>query len=582
MASASAEAALSEASLHVPLLLSSQEAVAKGVDDGDDVSSSRRAVWLESKKVLRLAVPISLSNVIAFGGSLVTTAQVGHLGSLELSAITLARSVFHVTGLSLVVGMASAVETFCGQAHGAGQHRVLGVVLQRAVLLCLLTACLPLALWARAEDLMLAIGQKPEVASLAARYVRLLGPALGCWGVSACIRDYLASQGVVTPQTLVAAAYTAAAPLVNHLCIYTAGWGMVGAAVAYNILQALELLLMLAAMAWMHLRRQTPATRTWGGFSGQALRGWGGYLKVALPSAAAICLDWWTYEAVILIAGGLPDAHVQLGAMGLAFDTHALLFMVVDGFSSATSTRVSNQLGAGHGSGARFSGLVALGLGVAAPLAGSGALLALPRQWAGLYTRDRAIIALVARLMPLLTVSNLADAVASVTSGLLRGAGRQELAFKVNLAAYWLLGLPSAALLALRYGAGAQGLWAAMGCASAVQASVLLGCVLRFDWPQEAARAQHRVAAEAAVAEAGGYGIIGGGGHATHAPGGAEEAGEGQGEEERAALLGRRGSVDGGAGAGGLGRGVPRQPLHQGLDSRHGTHEPVLTSEHVV
>lgn len=38
--------------------------------------------------------------------------------------------------------------------------------------------------------------------------------------------------------------------------------------------------------------------------------------QIALPSTAAICLDWWTYEAIILIAGALPDAKVQLGAMG--------------------------------------------------------------------------------------------------------------------------------------------------------------------------------------------------------------------------------------------------------------------------
>lgn len=40
----------------------------------------------------------------------------------------------------------------------------------------------------------------------------------------------------------------------------------------------------------------------------------------------------------------------------------------------------------------------------------------------------------VARLMPVLTLSNLADALVAVASGVLRGSGRQELAFKVNLA----------------------------------------------------------------------------------------------------------------------------------------------------
>ncbi|KXZ53173.1 hypothetical protein GPECTOR_7g1065 [Gonium pectorale] len=458
-----------------------------------------------------------------------------------------------------VVGMASAVETFCGQAFGAGHHRVLGVVLQRAVLLCLLTCALPLALWVRADWLMRLIGQQPEVVPLAARYVRLLGPALCMWAVSGCIKSYLSSQGVVTPLTAVSLAYTALTPLVNHLFMFRLGLGMVGAAVAYNMLQALELLLLVAAMAWLHHFKQRPGAHTWRGFSSQALTGWGGYLKIALPSAAAICLDWWTYEGVVLIAGVLPDARVQLGAMGLAFDTHALLFMVVDGFGSAASTRVSNELGAGRGRRARYAGLVALLLGVAAPLAASAGLVAFPRAWARIYTPDNAIISLVARTMPVLAISNIADSVAAVSSGMLRGSGRQELAFKVNLTVYWVLGLPCAALLALRYHMGALGLWLAMGGASALQASILVGSILRFDWPAEARKAMLRV-------------------EATERAHAAEDAAAAAGEQARRAAGAERAAEEGE----GVEEPLPHPALHGGLDSRHGVHEPLLTAAHVI
>ncbi|KAG2444376.1 hypothetical protein HXX76_001132 [Chlamydomonas incerta] len=534
------------------------------------VAKPRRRLWAESKRVLGLAVPISLSEVVSFFAYLVTTAQVGHLGPLELSAITLARSVFHITGLSLVVGVGSAVDTFCGQAHGAGRHGALGVVLQRAALMCLATCCVPLALWTQADWIMLhVLGQRPEVVVLAARYVQLLGPALCMWAVGTCINSYLRSQAVVTPLTVVAVLHTALTPLVNHLFMFRLQLGMVGAAVAYNVLQALELALLLGAMVWLHTCRQTPATRTWRGFSKQSLAGWGDYLRIALPSAAAICLDWWTYEAIILIAGALPDAKVQLGAMGLAFNTHALLFMVVEGFGAAASTRVANELGAGRGAAARYAGLVALGLGAAAPLLASAALVAVPRPWARLYTEDGAIIDLVAQLMPVLALSNIADSVASVTSGVLRGSGRQELAFKVNLGAYWLLGLPAAAVLALRYHRGAMGLWLAMGVASALQAAILLGSMLHFDWPTEARKAQERAHA-AAEAEAGDHGAAG-----TAAAGLlASSAGAGRAEGE--------GGVEAAEGEGPQRPLTPAPPLHAGMGSRHGVYEPLLTAEHVV
>lgn len=48
---------------------------------------------------------------------------------------------------------------------------------------------------------------------------------------------------------------------------------------------------------------------TWQGWSTDALRGWGAYLKIALPSVVMLCGKWWTYEA--------GEARGSLGA-GLA------------------------------------------------------------------------------------------------------------------------------------------------------------------------------------------------------------------------------------------------------------------------
>ncbi len=81
-------------------------------------------------------------------------------------SVTNANFVLHALAPSCccsVIGMASAVETFCGQAYGARHYRTLGVVLQRAVLLCLVTCCLPIALWVNAAPAMLLLGERASV-----------------------------------------------------------------------------------------------------------------------------------------------------------------------------------------------------------------------------------------------------------------------------------------------------------------------------------------------------------------------------------------------------------------------------------
>jgi MATE family multidrug resistance protein len=104
--------------------------------------------------------------------TLISTSFVGHLNDpVALSGVVLASSVFNVTGVSLIIGMSSALDTLCGQAYGARAYPLLGVYLVRARLICW-TLCVPVALlWLQAEPLLLAIGQEPAIAAVSARCV---------------------------------------------------------------------------------------------------------------------------------------------------------------------------------------------------------------------------------------------------------------------------------------------------------------------------------------------------------------------------------------------------------------------------
>ncbi len=53
----------------------------------------------------------------SFVTALISSAFVGHLGSQVLSSVVMASSLFNVLGLSLMVGLASGMETICGQVR---------------------------------------------------------------------------------------------------------------------------------------------------------------------------------------------------------------------------------------------------------------------------------------------------------------------------------------------------------------------------------------------------------------------------------------------------------------------------------
>ena len=106
----------------------------------------------------------------------------------------LANSLFNVSGASIMVGLSAGMETLCGQAHGARQYRSLGVVLQRALLICWLTALPICALWAHAAPLLRALGQPPAIADGAALYLHAAAPCIFLIAITECLKRYLLAQ----------------------------------------------------------------------------------------------------------------------------------------------------------------------------------------------------------------------------------------------------------------------------------------------------------------------------------------------------------------------------------------------------
>ena len=72
-------------------------------------------------RLLALAGPIAVQDLLNLGTITIMTGFVGRLGPDQLSAMVLASSVGAVFGQSLLVGISSGMETLCGQVLQIGQ-----------------------------------------------------------------------------------------------------------------------------------------------------------------------------------------------------------------------------------------------------------------------------------------------------------------------------------------------------------------------------------------------------------------------------------------------------------------------------
>ncbi|KAG2309910.1 hypothetical protein Bca52824_021467 [Brassica carinata] len=101
-------------------------------------SEDDRDILVETKKLWRIVGPAIFPRISTNLILVITQVFAGHLGELELAAISIVSNVIIGFNVGLLLGMASALQTLCGQAFGAKKYNLLGVYLQRSWVVTLL------------------------------------------------------------------------------------------------------------------------------------------------------------------------------------------------------------------------------------------------------------------------------------------------------------------------------------------------------------------------------------------------------------------------------------------------------------
>ncbi|KAG2657904.1 protein DETOXIFICATION 16-like isoform X2 [Panicum virgatum] len=470
-------------------LLAAATGTGKNIGAGEDQESP---AVREVKKQLYLAGPLVAGFLLQNLVQMVSVMFVGHLGELALASASLATAFAGVTGFSLLAGMACSLDTLCGQAFGARRHHMLGVYKQRAMLVLALVSVPVAAVWAYTGEILAWCGQDPEIAAGAGSYIRWMIPALFVYGALQCHVRFLQTQNLVVPVMLSSGATALCHPAVCWALVRGLGLGRDGAALA----NAISYLANLSFLA-LYVRLSPSCRATWTGFSAEAFRGVPDFLKLAVPSAVMVCMEWWSFELLVLLSGLLPNPKLETAVLSICLNTNGFAFMVPLGLGGAISTRVSNELGAGRPEAARLATRVVVLLALAVGASEGLAMVLVRDLWGYAYSSEEEVARHTARMMPILAVSIVFDGLQCVLSGVVRDCGRQKAGAFINLAAYYLAGIPSAFVFAFVSHLGGMGLWFGIMCGLVVQMLLLLSITLFTNWNKEALKAKNRVSSSA-------------------------------------------------------------------------------------
>ncbi|KDN44750.1 MATE efflux family protein [Tilletiaria anomala UBC 951] len=447
----------------------------------------------EVKVLVGYSLPVWGTHLLELSLNIVTVFSLGHLGTKELAAASLASMTANVTGFSILSGFVSALDSLLPAAYASASPWTVGLWTQR---MTIITASLLIpisAVWWAAEPLLLALGQDAQVAALAAKYLFILSFALPAYAGFETSRRYLQAQGLFTAPTIAVSIASVINVPLNILLVYgppSVCLGFVGAPIASLISYYLMLVLGL-------LQCYIAPRQAWGGWSWRALdfKGLAVCWQLGFASTTAMAAEWWAWEITGLLTSWLGTT--PLAAQSVLLVTSSITYQLPYAIAVAGAVRVGNLLGANKPAYARLSSSTSLFIGLASGVANSAALVSLRGSWGWLFSGDKEVVDLVADILPFVAAFQIFDSICGVGGGILRGSGRQHLGAYINLVSYYLAGIPVSILL-LKLDWRLEGIWFGLTVGLVLGSIGTTWVIMRTDWHAEARKVQERMEADTA------------------------------------------------------------------------------------
>ncbi|MBA0655834.1 hypothetical protein Golax_005333 [Gossypium laxum] len=416
------------------------------------VAWESRLLWLLSGS----SIVLSIFNYML---SFVTLMFTGHLGALELAGASIASVGIQGLAYGIMLGMASAVQTVCGQAYGAKQYSAMGIICQRAIILHLGAAVLLTFLYWFSGDVLQAIGQTESIAQQGQVFSRGLIPQIYAFAISCPMQRFLQAQNIVNPLAFMSIGVFLVHILLTWLVVNVLGCGLLGAALTLSLSWWF-----LVIINGLYIVLSPSCKETWSGLSFRAFTGIWPYFKLTVASAVMLCMNYLNWD---------------------------MQFML--GLSAAASVRVSNELGAGHPRVAKFSVFVVNGTSILISIVFSAIVLIFRVGLSKAFTSDSEVIEAVSDLTPLLAISVFLNGIQPILSGVAIGSGWQAIVAYVNLATYYIIGLPIGCVLGFKTSLGVAGIWWGMIIGVLLQTATLVVLTATTNWNKEVEKAADRL-----------------------------------------------------------------------------------------
>lgn len=408
---------------------------------------------------LRLATPLIVAQITFIGMGVLDTIMAGRLGERELAAIAVGSNIW-MQAFVLFMGVCMACSPIVAQRAGARQvPQEIGEFVRQALMVAVgMGVVWVLLVRLIASPVINLLGLTPETAEMAYQY--LIAESWSGLVFSLCFTLRSSAEGLgLSRVVLVTGIAGLSTKVIANYCLVYGHAGLPAfGVVGFGWATVVSSVVMLATYALQYfwepqLRALRVFRARWPRLRAESLE----VFKLGVPIGLILFAEVAFFGCTALLMARFGDAAVAAHQVAINFTS--MVFMVPLGIGLATTVRVGNATGAGDNALALLSGKVGMLLGLGFALFSS-ALMGLRPQWVtDVYTQVPTVAVTAQAFLQLAALFQLVDCLQATANGALRGIKDTRVPMIISIAAYWLIGMPAAYLLAFTAGYGPNALW---------------------------------------------------------------------------------------------------------------------------
>ena len=409
--------------------------------------------------------------------------MVGHYGTTDLAAVSFSNALFF-TVMVFAMGALMGITPLVGHVHGrlekllkegttdeeiAHKHEQITSYLANGLVFTVLMSVFSLILLAPCIGFLDAFGQEPEVVTCARPYYILIVLSIVPFLLFTFSKQFLEGLGNTTIAMLITIGCNLLNILLNWVFIYGhwgfqamgaegAGWASL---IARCLMPVCFFIAMLCKADW---RRYLTSMRRFLITRREVEH----LLTIGMPIGLQSFAEAFLFTASFVIIGWISKE--SLAAHHIANQMADLTFMLALGIGSATTIRVSHQLGKGDLQAVRMASRASVHLCLLMNTIGAAIMIFGRNVIPYIFTSDPKVIPIASTLLIIAGTFQYADGLQCIGAAMLRGIQDVRVPMRIALFAYIGVALPLGLALTFPMGLGAKGMWIAFVIALAIPA----------------------------------------------------------------------------------------------------------------